>query len=81
MKKILIIEDNLEVRSPRDVFDINGNYVEPNITYSKKFKSEGINPSMHAFFAASKNKNKFNSDLFQKGLKIGRICHSAEIIK
>lgn len=80
-KLINLDEDNLEVRSPRDVFDINGNYVEPNITYSKKFKSEGIKPSMHAFFAASKNKNKFNSDLFQKGLKIGRICHSAEIIK
>lgn len=80
-KIITFEEDTLEVRSPRDIFDINGNYMEPKIIFSKKFISEGIEPSINSFFDATKNKNKFNSDLFQKALKIGRICHSAEIIK
>ncbi len=80
-KIILVEDDTLEVRSPRDVFDESGYYINPKKTYSKKILSKGIEPSLNSFLERSKNGTKFNLKLFQIALKIGRTCHAAELIK
>ena len=80
--KLLLLEgDILKVRSPRDSFDIDNNFIPPNISLSEVIKNEGIEPSIISFINKVKNQDMFDKKSFLSSMNIGRTCLNAEIIK